>query len=113
MYLMYLIGYVCLGYNIFILVSQNHFSGAIVKTIIYVQSPIKNTAEDTTPIHHKQHPTHIHTTQIQKQQPYNHSTTQHKQRHRNRLYPKQITRTYNRSNIISNRLTVLTSSVTD
>ena len=55
--------------------------------------------EDTTPIHHKQRPTYFHTTWLQKQPLYKHSTTQHKRHLRNRIQPKQTIRTHNHSSI--------------
>ena len=52
-------------------------------------TPISLLSVITISIHHKQYPTYLHTTLLQKQPLYKHSTTQHEQHHRNRLQPKQ------------------------
>ena len=65
----------------------------ILQTHLTSLSDSKNNGEDTTPVHHKQHPTHLHATWLQKQLLYKHSTTQHKQHHPNRLQNKPPERT--------------------
>ena len=76
---------------------QGHEHRHIIQTHLSSLSDSKNTGEDTTPIYHKQHPTHLHATWLQKQPLYKHSTTQHKQQHRNKLQPNQTIRTHNHS----------------
>ena len=71
---------------------QRHEHRHIIQTHLTPLIDSKNTGEDTTLIHHKQHHTHLHTTWLQKQPLCKHRTTQHKQHHRNRLQPKQTTR---------------------
>ena len=63
-----------------------------MQTYLTSLSDSKNTGEDTTSIHHKhhKHPTYLHTTWLQKQPLYKHSTTQHKQHHRNSFNQNKI-----------------------
>ena len=53
---------------------QRHEHMHIIHTHFTSFSDSKHTGEDTTPIHHKQH---LHTTWLQRQPLYTHSTTQH------------------------------------
>ena len=49
----------------------------IIQTYLTSLSDSKNTEEDTTPVHHRQHPTHLHATLLQKQPLNKNSTALH------------------------------------
>ena len=46
---------------------QRHEHRHIIETHLTSLSDSKNTGEDTTPVHHKPHPTYLHATRAQRQ----------------------------------------------